>query len=78
MAAKILLPDGTPATLIGRKWQCSDPDAIPVLEYFSSLVPREVYQNKEEVKARGVAEFLIGSQYLGCDSLRWVHPDIVV
>jgi hypothetical protein len=80
MAAEIELPDGEIACYTGGKWDCSDPKAIPVLEYFTAKVFEEevdpaIFANPcADVAARVVAKFL-GAKLIRYDSAEW-RPDV--
>jgi hypothetical protein len=67
MAAIIELPDGTRATLQGYKWTCSDPKAIPVLEFFSKRVDGHVHTNPASIIANGVVKVIVGSRLIHAD-----------
>lgn len=74
MAAEIQLPDGTPAIYDG-KWHCSDPKAIPMLEYFTGEVLKEEYDttafpNRHASIAELVAAKIIGAKLVRYDPVK--------
>ena len=78
MAARIILPDGTPATIHSRTWSCPDPEALPVLDYFARRIGSRVYEHIEDTVARGVVAILVGARFVDSDPRRPLDPDVVV
>jgi hypothetical protein len=67
MAATIELPDGTRATIHGQRWSCSDPKAIPVLEFFAKRVQEHIYTDPDGIIAWEVAKVIVGSRFISAD-----------
>jgi len=64
MAASILLPDGTPATIHHGVWHCDDPEAIPVLHYFTRRVPPNTHGIPDRIIARGITKLITGARFI--------------
>ena len=77
MAAIISLPDGTRATIHQNRWSCSDPKAIPVLEYFSARVDGDTFTNHDGQIARGVAGMIVGARFISSDPPGYLLPGAV-
>lgn len=73
MAAEIELPDGTPAQYNG-KWDCPDPKAIPVLNYFTEKVMEEVdlniFPNRHASIAERVVAKIVGAKMIRFDPVK--------
>jgi hypothetical protein len=79
MAARILLPDGTPASVRSGTWSCADPEAIPVLDYFSRQVVKQIWESEDRAYAPGVVKFLVGARFIDGDHLGLPKdPDAIV
>lgn len=74
MPARILLPDGTPASIHLNVWSCPDPAALPVLEYFSNQVDPPVWDDSDHVRAMGVVKVLVGSHFVDSERGRGHFP----
>ena len=68
MAAEIELPDGTRAIYDGR-WQCSDPKAIPVLNYFTDKALERMDYEPSYIRyvAVEVVAVIVGSRVVRID-----------
>ena len=64
MPASIILPDGTPATIRDCVWYCDDPEAIPVLNYFSKRTPCDPHLPPDRVIARNIVKLMTGARFV--------------
>jgi len=74
MAAEIELPDGTPAMIDNGVWFSPDPDAIPVLNYFTERIQHETFTNPDGETAREVAAMIVGARFIYSDPAEPLPP----